>query len=234
MNASNTNKLSGSILAGIAAIGCMTAVSSGDIIQARFDSVSPSQSVKYSTNGGDNYSTTTAGSFNWTRMGGDYAGPGADGSFLSYCIELSQHISYGQTYSYETRALEASPQPGAGMGIARANLLRELWGRFHDGVTSNSTAAAFQLAVWEISHDDGLSLSSGSTTFQNLGSYFGVAQDWLDSLDGTGPMADLLVMSHSSKQDQVFEIPNPASAAMLMMAGVCGAATRRRRNQLDS
>jgi hypothetical protein len=225
------NKLLGT--AALVAMCGLAGAAPADIIQAQFNSVSPSKTVAFSLNSGDSYSNTSAGSFNWTRIGGDYAGAGATDTFVTYCIELLQHISYNQTYNYEVASLAASPQPGAGMGSVRANQLRELWGRYHnDGFANNNDAAAFQVAVWEITHDDGLSLSAGQLQFQNNGQWWDTAQNWLTSLDGTGPMANLSVMSSATRQDQVFEVPNPASAAMLTMAGICGATTRRRRNRI--
>lgn len=216
-----------------ALLGTTLAISSlagADVITARFDEITPGRSISYSLDSGGSFHGTRAGSFLWSRLGGDYAGPGADGQFTSYCIEISQHISYGSTYNFETRAADLSPVPGAGMGAARADLLSEFFGRYYNPqFTTNDDAAAFQVAVWEITHDNGLNLSSGVFRINDQGSLNLTAQSWLDSLDGSGPRLSLLAMTSLTAQDQLFVIPNASTAALLFMGGVFGCSSRRRR-----
>ncbi len=217
-----------------AVLGTTLAISSfasADVITARFDEITPGRSIEYSLDSGGSFHGTRAGSFLWTRLGGDYAGPGADGAFTTYCIEINQHISYGSTYDYETRAADLSPIPGSGMGAARADRLAEFFGRYYSPqFTTNNDAAAFQVAVWEITHDDGLNLTDGVFQIDDEGSLSLMTQSWLDSLDGTGPRLDLLAMTSSTAQDQLFVIPNASTAALLFMGGVFGCSGRRRRS----
>lgn len=217
----------------MAAVGALLTVgnsASADIITARFDEVSPRRTVSISGNAGASFMNTSAGSFNWTRTGGDYDGAGADGAFVTYCIELAQHISYGSSYSYETRPADLSPIPGGGMGSTRANLLAELFGRYYNAdFVANDEAAAFQVAVWELSHDDGANLLSGTIRVVNNGAWFATAQGWLDSLDGTGPRLNLLAMTHATAQDQIFVVPNGSTAALMGLAAAFGYSGRRRR-----
>jgi len=201
----------------------------GDMIQARFDSVSPGQGITYSKDGGTNYHGTTAGTFNWTRTGGDYAGGGAEGSYGTYCIELSQYISYGSTYDFVVRDPEDSPQPGSGMGEVRANYLAELFGTYYSDQFNTTQATAFQTAVWEITHDDGLDLNNGDFRVTNAGSYFDQAQTWLAGLTGQGATASLIVMSNDGAQDHVLMIPAPATLASFGgLIGWFGVSRRRR------
>ncbi len=214
-----------------AALICSTAAHA-DIVEAQFDSVTPSQAVSYSLNGGASYSNTTGGMFNWTRLGGDYAGMGAQGNFITFCIELSQHISYGGQYTYDVIDLDEAPRPGVGMGTENADLLSELFGRHYDAGFNNTDAAAFQVAVWEIVTDGDLSLADGDFRVQDTGSFVDQAQTWLTSLDGTGPQMDLKAMSNPNAQDQVFVVPAPG--ALVLMAGGLGlmgiGARARRKN----
>ncbi|MFG0331009.1 MAG: hypothetical protein ACF8PN_14055 [Phycisphaerales bacterium] len=214
------------LTAGLLALGGAEAAN-GDIIESRFESVSPGRTIVYSIDAGRRYYYTSAGMFNWNRVGGDYSGPGAAEQYSSFCIELSQYIRYGHTYSFETRAVEDSPQPGAGMGADRAGRLSELFGRYFDEGFDAVEAAAFQTAVWEITHDEGMSLESGDFRLRDRDATFDQAQSWLTSIDGTGPQAELLVQSHSGAQDHVFLVPAPASFAAIGLA--CMAIGRRRR-----
>jgi len=218
----------------VAILGTTMALSSlagADVITARFDEVAPGRGVSFSIDSGGSFSGTQAGSFRWTRLGGDYAGSGASGSFTTYCIELSQHISYGSTYDYTTRAADLSPVPGSGMGADRAALLSELFGRFYvPQFTSNDEAAAFQVAIWEITHDDGLSLNAGLFQIEDEGSLSLTAQSWLDALDGSGPRLQLLAMTSEIAQDQIFVVPAASSAGLMLVASVFGCSSRRRRS----
>jgi hypothetical protein len=206
------------------------AVCSADIITARLDEVAPKRTVSLSKNSGVSFEDVGAGTSQFTRLGGDYSGPGADGEFEAYCIQLTQSITWGETYDFETREPELSPVPGSGMGTARADLLAELYGRFFaPGTTSRDDAAAFQLAVWEIVHDDGADLTTGLIQVEDTGVWFGLAQTWLSALDGTGPHADLLAMTHPDKQDHIILIPNAPAAGLMLVAGLFGGASRKRR-----
>lgn len=208
----------------------LTGVAGADIITARFDAVSPGTGITYSIDSGSSFHGTTAGSFDWTRLGGDYDGPGADNSFTTYCIEIAQHISYGHTYDYTTRPADLSPIPGSGMGQARADLLSELFGRYYvPQFTTSNDAGAFQVAVWEVTHDDGLNLGDGIFRLSSGGSLGATAQGWLDTLDGTGPRLELLAMTNAGAQDQIFVVPTASSAGLLFVAGLFGCSNRRRR-----
>lgn len=91
---------------------------------------------------------TQAGELNWTTVSGV---PGLPSQFVSFCIELTQQISSNPSvnpYSYNVVSLESSSQPA--LGTTKANEIRQLWGMFFADVNSDATAAAFQIAIWEI------------------------------------------------------------------------------------
>ncbi|MBL1216822.1 MAG: hypothetical protein D8M59_04935 [Planctomycetes bacterium] len=216
-------------LAGAAAGLIMVGQSANaDIIEARFNSVEPGKGAEYSVDGGANYSDSKAGYYNWTRLGGDYAGPGADGEFITFCIEVTQNIGYGNEYEFIVADPSDAPIPGSGMGDAKALLMAELFGRHYSDSFNNDDAYSFQAAVWEIVMDDGLALDDGDFRIRNGGAALDTAQDWLDSLDGTGQTMQLAAMTSASVQDQLFIVPSPASG-MLAAAGLLLVGTRRRR-----
>jgi len=219
----------------ICALGCalgvvigLAALADADTIQARFDGVSPRQDVEYSIDGGANYSSTQAGYFRWTRTGGTYAGPGAAGEYITFCMELTQHIAGGETYDYLVLDPADAPLPSAGMGTDHADRVSELFGRFYADDFDAMHAAAFQSAVWELVFDDGLRIDDGVFRIGGTGDTQTMAQTWLDAIDGTGPRISLLAMASESVQDQIFMVPSPATG-LLLSFGLIASAGRRRR-----
>ena len=148
----------------------------------------------------------------------------------AFCIE-TQTISIGGTYPYSVRDAFDAPIPGGPndtsggpMGTQKADYLAELWGQFHSQVNSNITAAAFQLAVWEIVFEDlyvqtppGWNVLSGKFEARddagNPHSAIVQANAWLAQVDGSGPKAQLYGLTNSSAQD--FLVPEPATVALL-------------------
>lgn len=201
-----------------------------DTVCATFNGVDPGSGVSYSLNFGDNWHDTTAGMFNWTRTGGTYSG--AQDNFLSFCTELGENVSNGNNYCYEVIPLEIAPNSDP-MGGARADLIRELFGRYYTPAfgapLSRDEATAMQLAIWEIVFEtrSTLDLSRGRARFTTGNDdAFKLAESYLKSLNGHGPMNNtIVVMSAEGVQDQI--IPTPGTLALAGMGLV--AAGRRRR-----
>ena len=187
------------------------------------------------------------------------AGSG-DGAFLSngpigvFCIDLLEHIASG-SQTYDVIMPKDGPRPttflGGAMGQAKADYLSELWGRHYDpawtagsGATlqQKSNAEAFAAAVWEIVYEDvptspmfwdvTVDSTVGSRGFRAANLNSQLANNWLHSLDGTGPMADLRVLSYLGSQDFIValppnQIPEPATAALIAF-GLLFAVGRKR------
>ena len=183
-------------VAAIAALGCVVGscgVANAATVQATLNSVSPGSDGQYSFDGGANWGNTgTAGLFNWTRTGGDHTG--LPGNFLAFCTELTENVAPGSNYTYDVVAVEDVPTVLSGMGAARADQVRELFGRFYApaftfGLGSNE-ATAMQLSIWEIINEQSgsLGVSTGSARFTNSnGAAVALADSYLAALDGTGP-----------------------------------------------
>ena len=215
----------------------LSASAGASTIEALFVKVTPWMWFEYSADGGANYVEEIVGQYRWTRTGGDHAGP-PQGEFFSFCIEISQNVVYQQVHRFDVVDLADAPQPGgmgvgAGMGQDKADLLRELWARRIGDVVGPQTAAAFQIGVWEVVYDDGLSLAEGSfrARYPALPEV-ALAQSWLDGLTGNGPFAPLMAMSSPEYQDHLILVPLPSAVwggAVLLaaMAIVTRRASRR-------
>jgi hypothetical protein len=219
------------LVCGVIAAGMASAANAGfDTICATFNGVSPGSDGQYSLNSGANWNNTgAAGLFNWTRTAGTYTG--AQGNFWSFCTELGEHVGPGNNYCYDVRDLQDAPSSGP-MGAAKANQVRELFGRYYTpafgSALSADAATAMQLSIWEIVFENSgvLDLSAGNALFTNNNAAAVVlAQSYLASLDGSGPLNhDIVVMSANGVQDQI--IPTPGTLAL---AGLGLIASKRRR-----
>ena len=201
--------------------------------------------------GGREGTYTHAGVYMLEKSNSTYEGNlWPDGEITGFCMELSQ-INPTSLSSYDVIKPDNGPLPltsiGSTIGSTKAQYIQELWGRYYDSSWSsgatftekqNHEAASFAIAIWEIVHED-LPLSPlgwdvmtdgtlGDGGFRTDGDY-SLANDWLASLDGTGPMADLRVLSSDGYQDYIVAVPEPATIIMVGFGGVLSLIRRKRR-----
>jgi hypothetical protein len=162
----------------------------------------------------------------------------ADGPISTFCAELSEPAPEITT-KYSVISLDAA------FGTKKAIYISELWGRYYDpswagngpfNWQQDSKAAAFATALWEIIYEDSPlkwdvttdSSWDGSGFRTDFGGAF-IANQYLDSLDGTGPMANLRVFSFSGSQDYIAQVPEPTTIALLGL-GTLGLLRRKRKS----
>lgn len=195
--------------------------------------------VQFSTtfSGNMNLGTTQ---FTGTRVGGtDTFVPN---NFKAYCVEIGETLAQGvRTHPNVFPLLGSSTNTGGSSGpilfdATRTSNLKKLWGTFFGLIGNNAQlSAAFQLAQWELTFDDDLSLDKFTTSrmwvkaadFQP--GITNVAKNWLAQIkDGTATQEkELLLLSGPGIQDQITPVPEPASIAGIGL-GVLALLRRRK------
>lgn len=150
----------------------------------------------------------------------------SDGPVTGFCLDLSQYAS-GDTQTYGVSDVDVT------MGEQKAAYLSELWGRYYDPAWSaggyytaeqKDHAEAFAAAVWEIVYEDASAVldvtadgTAGTGGFYATGLNSTLANQWLASLDGTGPMADLATFTNCQYQDYLVAVPVPEPATVAVL-----------------
>jgi len=224
--------------------GLVTAGSSkASTIVAHFDQVFNPEYIDRTVDNGANWYTTDTGEFQFTRTGGTFSGFQVS-TFFAFCIEPREFVSTGSTYTYTWSPLEQGTTNIGGMGAAKANLLRELFGRYFPDFSvsiDNVHASALQIAVWEIVRETSgtLDVYNGTTRYRNATDVpaLTLAQTYVQSLNGTGPMLNnVLALTLVGAQDLIIQdkvladIPTPEPGGMALAGiGLIGIALIRRR-----
>lgn len=204
--------------------------------------------------GNENFYNLRAFEHEWAWNGS----PSESTSYITHCVEIYQSVSVGSNYMFEVVPVQDVPErPNSGwpgnMGDERARLMRDLYADWANPATGgvygsagdrDAIASAFQLMIWEITHEnfsaetaenmvDQISFDLGAIQRQFDGGIEDTVGFYLTEMTTTlsdGPLqyADLVGWTEDSAQDQSRYVPAPgvlmALASGLMMTG------RRRRD----
>lgn len=160
------------------------------------------------------------------------SGAGAlDGSFVSYCVDLGQYLSFNTTYSTQYSVGNAQ----SFYGTKYSDVLKLFSSSYGSATnTSREPSAGFQIALWEVLYENTgtYNLSSGGISFTNSAA-LDEAAGYLSAMSSfSGPNLDLQVLTSSTNQDVAFAAPVPEPgtyALMLAGLGAVGFVARRRR-----
>ena len=171
------------------------------------------------------------GRFELTRLGGDFTDPFVGGSvFYAFCIEPRQFVNLGGTYTYNVESLEDGSTNINGMGFPKAELLRELFGRYlpdFSAPISRMEAGALQIATWEVVREDtgNLDVYTGDIYFfpgtsEDPAGVVALAQTYVKSLTGSGPkLNNLVALNNDGAQDLITQLATPEPGSILMFSG---------------
>jgi len=237
------------VLAGVVAIAAST-VASASSLQLTFDNVSPFKFVQVNYNSGRSFDQNANGGYSNLYTGQMQWHDNAGRNLTTYCTQLTEYINWGQTVNFTITSVASVPDPTPGpMGAIRAQLVKDLYARHYFQVVASNDAnlnAAFQLAIWEITHENltafdaagtvaqlatgvgAIAINGGDATSAAVG---GLADSMLAGLgfDGFRSIgAGLAGLTDASAQDQLIVVPLPMTAALAGL-GLLGAFGIRRR-----
>ena len=167
---------------------------------------------------------------------------------VTFCTQIFEGVTAGQQYTFDVVAPSQVPEandptnaPGP-MGALKATLVNDLYRRYYAGLNTATQFGAFQIALYEITHENinattaaaavgQLGLNQGAFQANKTGGVYATASAMLASLGqgGFGTMGpDLAGLMNASAQDQLLVVPIGAPA-ILAGLGLVGVGLMRRR-----
>ncbi|QDS96114.1 hypothetical protein FF011L_49210 [Roseimaritima multifibrata] len=163
--------------------------------------------------------------------------------FSSFCIALPEPAISGTRYQVQDVAVSQFGSGASFLCGRQLTALGSLFYNFYDRVTNGATAAAFQLAVWEIVYDTSgrssrYDVTNGNFQAENQRSIRRMSNDWLGALTNNGVPLRIYTTNRGQSQigmsppvpSNLSAVPEPFSAVVWSVLGcVAGIAGWRRR-----
>ncbi len=203
------------------------------------NSIAYKQNRAWNATGPTNYSKSSCGELNFTSGGG--------ANVRTFCVQLWEGVSEGDTYTFGCVTPAAvpdnsPPHPGF-MGELKASIVQDLYHRYYGGLDTSAEAAAFQIALYEITHENLDAADAASAIGQlnlSLGAFSVLASDSPAFADASAMLASLgtggfqsigerlVGLTDPHAQDQLLVVPIGAPA-ILAGLGLLGIGLIRRR-----
>ncbi len=185
-----------------------------------------------------------------TTSGGEFAITYATGSFVSFCLETNESLSYGPSYTVTLNSVAVKGGTGvlanaglgdvagtAGVSDPLSNATAWLFSKYIAGTLSgqganNASANKAQSAIWFLENETGGSSNSWATD-----AIAAVNAGWTNPASGLLRVHVLNLTDGAGglRQDQLYvaAIPEPETYAMLLAGlGLMGFVARRRQRKL--
>lgn len=195
------------------------------------------QSVNFTLDGSNR--STSAGMFSFQTVNPQGDSPIAWTNQLdAFCIQLGQNLNTSAFVTYEL----VSAQDYFG-NSTRVDLIGSLYTGFGSSVTTKPSSTAFQMALWELTHESDVNVNLGDVTLNsgrysvnnNPGGATTLAEGWLSQLDSITNLFDIHVLTNGNSQDLLVFSPTqptlvsePATLGLLGL-GLLGLGLRSRR-----
>lgn len=179
-------------------------------------------------------SVVLVGAPNYQGEAGQFSGTWDSNSFVAFCAEVTQSISFNLNMNYTLIS------GAARFGAQKSSDLSRLYTAAPTFVTDSSTSAAFQAAVWEVIYEAGTSYDLTGGVFMGAARYvgdlptvaaFASINSVLLNLGSYAPNYNVSALVNREKQDLiVVEVPEPGTYALFAagLAGIGFLARRRR------
>lgn len=138
-------------------------------------------------------------------------------SVEAFCVEFTQNVKSGwQSYSLVDTAQVFSS--------AQSQAIERLYTAYHDQIGTQTSNAAFQLALWEVVHETSTdwSLSSGDFQVSSTNGASNLANDWLANLGSIESQFSLYVMTNDNSQNQLVFSGVPLHTASVPVPATLG------------